>query len=258
MQEELIVSALQWNLKWCEPGQNRSEAEALMDQHPHTDAYILPEMFTTGFTMEARENAEDMDGPTVNWMRKMADQRNALVCGSLIVKDKGKFFNRMVCVLPEGSLHFYDKRHLFSYAGEHKNYTAGQRLSTFVFKGWKIKPLICYDLRFPVWSRNTDETDLILYVANWPEARCRAWNTLLNARAVENLSYVIGVNRVGRDENGIDYRGDTQIIDCEGRVLANLESNEGVVTVSLSATRLKKFRKRYPFLDDRDAFSLKI
>jgi len=213
-------------------------------------------MFTTGFSMDAPQLAEPMDGASVAWMRQAAADHDAAICGSLIVAEDGRFLNRYVCALPSGELVCYDKRHLFRLAGEQHHYAAGDRQVTFELKGWRICPLVCYDLRFPVWSRNRGGYDLLLYVANWPDRRHFAWQTLLRARAIENLAYVAGVNRVGRDGNDIAYAGGSCVLDYAGEDLANLGADAGVATVSLDAERLRTFRERFAFHKDADDFSL--
>nr|MBS0037833.1 nitrilase family protein [Saprospiraceae bacterium] len=257
MDNLLTLTALQWDLAWCNPSLNRERGESLMEMHRHSNAFFLPEMFTTGFTMNPVNNSETMDGPTVDWMRSQASKRNAWVCGSIIVQEEEAYYNRFLCFGPQGEGVHYDKRHLFSYAGENERFQAGNKIVSIEIKGWKIKLMVCYDLRFPVWSRNNDDSDVMVYVANWPSVRRDAWNALLKARAIENLSFVVGVNRVGRDANNIDYQGETQIIDYEGKLLAFLDQNEGLATVTFSKDDLLTFRKRYPFLEDRDQFFIK-
>lgn len=256
--QNLRISLLQWDLAWEKPEQNLLMAEKLLGKMLHTDVVVLPEMFTTGFTMNAQSVAEEMSGNAVKWIQNQARTHEALITGSLIIKEKNSFYNRAIIAYPDGNIDFYDKRHLFSYAGEDGVFSPGNRLLTIDYKEWKIKVLICYDLRFPVWSRNTDDTDVLIYVANWPKMRAYAWNQLLRARAIENLSYVAAVNRIGIDGKEIPYQGDTQLIDFSGKVMANLKDKEGILNVTLDRSELAAFRKRFPFINDRDRFSVEI
>jgi predicted amidohydrolase len=232
-----------------------------------TDLIILPEMFTTGFTMNASAMAEPMNLTAFKWLKGQAAQTGAVVTGSYIVKENGKFFNRLIWMQPDGSYQVYDKRHLFRMAEEHHTYTGGNKKIIPVLKGWRICPLICYDLRFPVWSRNqvkktsdsshsTVAYDCLLYVANWPQARNHAWKTLLQARAIENLSYVIGVNRVGADEKGITYSGDSAVIDPKGEALYSVAEKEEIHTTTLDGNELLTFRQKFPAFMDADDFEL--
>lgn len=220
-----------------------------------TDLIILPEMFTTGFTMNPIPFAESMDGITVQWMKENALKKNSALCGSIIIEEGGKYFNRFIWINPDGSIQFYDKRHLFSFAGENENYTPGDSKLVIDYKGYKICALICYDLRFPVWSRNVENYDVLIYVANWPSKRRLAWRSLLVARAIENQCYVIGVNRVGIDGNNIVYNGDTSIINALGETLYINSQSEDVFTTSISISDLSKIRNLFPFLKDKDNFN---
>lgn len=228
-----------------------------------TDLIVLPEMFTTGFTMEARAVAEPMNLTTFRWMKQMAAQTGAVVTGSYVVQEKNNYFNRLIWMQPDGQFDTYDKRHLFRMAGEDAVYTAGNQRIVKEWKGWRICPLICYDLRFPVWSRNVqpDSTDfaydLLLYVANWPAARRNAWNVLLQARAIENLSYVVGVNRVGQDSNEHLYTGDSAVVDYTGEILFSQADVEKTHQQTLSLDGLKAFRNKFPTNLDADAFSIR-
>ncbi|SOD96674.1 amidohydrolase [Spirosoma fluviale] len=264
------ITLLQTNLYWQDPVANRAMLEERIFNLPEpTDLIVLPEMFTTGFTMDARAVAEPMNLTTFRWMKQMAAQTGAVVTGSYVVKENGRFFNRLVWMQPDGQFDTYDKRHLFRMAGEEGVYTAGTRRIVKEWKGWRICPLICYDLRFPVWSRNipppvptgfnpsTDfDYDLLLYVANWPAARRNPWNTLLQARAIENLSYVIGVNRVGQDGNGHPYSGDSAVIDFKGEPLFRETDTETVHQQTLSLDELRAFRAKFPANLDADTFTL--
>ena len=254
------LTLLQPNLFWHDPVANRAHLEEQIFTLPEpTDLIVLPEMFTTGFTMDARAVAEPMGLTTLRWMRQMAAQTNAVVTGSYVVREGANtFFNRLVWMQPDGQFDTYDKRHLFRMAGEHEIYTSGNQRLIKEWRGWRICPLICYDLRFPVWSRNTQSSpyDLLLYVANWPAARQRAWNTLLQARAIENLSYVVGVNRVGTDGNRLDYAGESAVIDFTGNILCQADDTETVHQQVLLLEKLRAFRARFPADLDADAFTV--
>lgn len=254
----LIVSIVQADLLWHDAAGNREQfTKAIEGIQEVADLIVLPEMFTTGFSMEAPGLAETMDGASVSWMHDMATCSNALVCGSVIIAENGKYFNRFICAAPGGELHYYDKRHLFRLAQEQNHYAPGSKLLAFEFRGWRICPMVCYDLRFPVWSRNQDTYDVLLYVANWPNRRHHAWQTLLRARAIENLSYVVGVNRTGVDGNDIPYDGGSTIIDYLGADLANLGDREGVASAILDSEKLAAFRERFAFHKDADKFTIK-
>lgn len=254
---DLVVALVQSSLIWEDSSKNRAKFEATLSNLQKVDIIFLPEMFTTGFSMKPSELYETMEGETVQWMLNQARVTNAVVTGSVIIKDDGKFFNRLIWAQPDGELKYYDKRHRFSYAGEDKEYTAGAERPTWEYKGWRIRPQICYDLRFPVWSRNDDDYDLLFYVANWPERRSTAWSALLVARAIENMSYVIGLNRVGEDGNGIDHSGNSVVLNALGEplVAATPHANE-VIYTTLSAEHLKQTRERFRFLNDRDTFTV--
>lgn len=258
--EDLRISIIQSHLHWENPVANRALFSEKINaiEHP-TDLIVLPEMFTTGFTMNAINLAELMNGPTLDWMQEHSLKMNAAVTGSIIVKENGLFYNRLVWVEGNTILHTYDKRHTFTLAGEHTVYQSGKQQVTFEYKGWKIKPLICYDLRFPVWARNTEHYDLLLYVANWPEKRIRAWDTLLQARAIENMSYCVGVNRTGLDGKGHQYVGHSAIYDALGKRISKTElESEFTETISLNKNYLVDTRNRLQFLEDQDSFEIKI
>ena len=253
----LTVTIVQADLLWHDAAGNREQfTSTISDLHDATDLIVLPEMFTTGFSMDAPELAETMDGDSVVWMQNMAAGSNAAVCGSLIIADDNKYFNRFICAAPNGDLVCYDKRHLFRLADEQNHYAAGNKLVTFEIKGWRICPMVCYDLRFPAWSRNRNSYDLLLYVANWPDRRHHAWETLLRARAIENLSYVAGVNRSGKDGNDIPYKGGSSILDYLGADLANLGDSAGTATAELELEKLTAFRDRFAFHKDADDFTI--
>jgi len=222
-----------------------------------TDIIVLPEMFSTGFSMDAQRLAEPMDGRTMQWMAKQAKETGAVVTGSFIATEKGRFFNRLIWMCPDGNFEQYDKRHLFSPASEHETYSAGKKKLLVELNGWKICPLICYDLRFPVWSRNVEGYDLLLYVANWPDRRRHHWRSLLLARAIENQCYVVGVNRCGEDGAGLRYSGDSAVVDFGGKVLhETAEAVEEIFTISISREMLLAYRAGLQFLADSDEFEI--
>ncbi len=254
---ELNVALIQTDLFWQDKVANLDLLTNHIQNIPdHADIILLPEMFSTGFTMEAAKLAETMEGPTLNWMREMAHFKNAVIAGSLIIRDGDHFFNRLIWMPPNGQVLSYDKKHLFTFAGEDKHYTAGKERMIIEWKGWKILPLVCYDLRFPVWSRNREDYDLLVYVASWPEKRAHAWKSLLVARAIENQSYTIGLNRVGRDGNDIYYSGDSRVIDYEGKLLFDEAHDPVVHLATLSMDAQQKFRQALQFLKDRDSFTI--
>ncbi len=254
----LSVTLIQSDLTWQNPQVNRNRFEKLIENlKQRGNLILLPEMFTTGFTMEAESLAEDMNGPTIQWMLTLARTFHIVLAGSIIVREGSSYFNRFLWAKPQGTLSWYDKRHLFRMAGEHTVYRAGKRLITFELNGWKIRPFVCYDLRFPVWSRNVNlEYDLALYVANWPRRRVSAWRSLLQARAAENQAYVIGVNRVGKDGAGIEYSGDSLAVDAVGNIMADLGHDEQTATVELSWAELQRYREKFPAWQDADHFEL--
>jgi len=287
MRLTIVQSALHWE----QPDANRLMfAQKLAALRGHTDLVVLPEMFSTGFSMNAAALAEPMDGPTVRWMRAQANALNAVVTGSFICSEGGRYFNRLIWAFPDGRLATYDKRHLFALSGEHEHYTSGQQRTMVEWQGWCICPLICYDLRFPVWSRNTappsppggGETrlpspfgrgaggeasspppgelggafDLLIYVANWPSRRAHHWRSLLMARAIENQCFVAAVNIFGKDGNGLDYSGDSAVIDFAGHPICQISGQEGIFTANLSLPDLQTYRQQLPFLQDADAFRL--
>nr|WP_294893985.1 amidohydrolase [uncultured Pedobacter sp.] len=222
-----------------------------------TDLIILPEMFTTGFTMNAEALAEEMDGKSMKWMHEKANRYDAVVTGTLIIKENGNFYNRLIWMNPDGTYQYYDKKHLFGMANENEVYTAGNKKLMVDFKGWKIMPVICYDLRFPVWLRNHGELyDLLLVVASWPEKRAQHWNTLIPARAIENQSYIIALNRVGHDGNEIYYCGDTTCLDPNGKVVYYKRDEEDLYTFTIYKNEVQKTRDLMPFLKDSDDFKL--
>jgi len=261
--EDLTLSLIQSDLHWEEIDANLATFEEYIWAIDKTDLIILPEMFTTGFSMNAESLAEPAGGKTFKWMRLMASQKNAAITGSFIVKEKGHYFNRLYFVFPDGSAQVYDKKHLFTLAGEDKVYTSGTSRELVEYMGWRIRPMICYDLRFPVWARSKKqetsayEYDLLIYVANWPDARINAWDALLKARAIENLSYCAGVNRIGTDGYPKEYSGHSAVYDFEGKLLSYSENKAEVLTAKLKMGDLEKFRERFSFQEDADDFALK-
>jgi omega-amidase len=255
--KDLRATLIQADLYWEDKAANLSAFTAKLNRLDagETDLVLLPEMFTTGFTMNAAPLAEPADGPTVEWMAEQAARLDAVVCGSFIALEAGRFYNRLVWMQPDGRYRTYDKRHLFTLAGEHHTYTPGQQRLLVEWRGWKVLPLICYDLRFPAWSRNLEGYDLLIYVANWPSPRRHHWRSLLAGRAIENQAYTLGVNRVGLDGNGYPHTGDTSAIDFAGEELLHLAQAEGCVTLTLSHQEQQAFRQKLPFLADRDTFS---
>lgn len=251
----LDITTIQSDIIWENKDLNLKNYQEKIDKIESTDLIILPEMFNTGFTMDPKPFAESMSGETIQWMKSNASKRDIAICGSLIIEEEGKYFNRFIWVNPDSSIQYYDKRHLFSFAGEDKNYTPGDSKLIIDYKGWKICTLICYDLRFPVWARNVEDYDVLIYVANWPSKRKSAWRSLLVARAIENQCYVIGVNRVGTDGNNVSYNGDTSLINALGETLYINSQSEDVFTTSLSRADLTKVRNLFPFLKDKDNFN---
>jgi omega-amidase len=256
---DLKITLIQNNLSWENKDANLSMFEEKINSvNENTDIIILPEMFSTGFTMNAKDMAETMDEKSVRWMKEMSVKKNCIITGSLIIKEENKFYNRLIWMTPDG-FQIYDKRHLFSYAAEEKTYKAGENKLIVEYKGWRIHPLVCYDLRFPVWSRrtNTQDYDLLIYVANWPERRVYAWRQLLIARAIENQCYVAGLNRIGNDGNNIYHSGESDVLNFKGESLISADKKtEFVETVSLSKTDLDEFRKHFAFFQDRDDFRI--
>lgn len=258
MSNKLNVSVVQTSLVWENPIQNRLNLEKKLDAIVQSiDLIVLPEMFTSGFTMNAESVAETMDGETIKWLKEQALKKEAAIIGSLIITEKNNYYNRLVFVEPSGKIITYDKRHTFTLAGEHKIYTAGKEKVIIDYKGWKICPLICYDLRFPVWARNIEDYDLLLYVANWPKVRIMAWEILLKARAIENMSYCIGVNRVGLDGNNYEYSGHSAAYDVLGNRIDTIEPFKDVIEIiKLEKAHIKKYREKLNFLNDKDTFNL--
>ena len=256
MQKHLTIALVQTDLVWENPEQNKINISKKIDAiSEKIDLIILPEMFTTGFTMNPYDFAETMDGQFVLWLKSIATTKNTAITGSLIVKENNNYYNRLVFVFPSGEIQTYDKRHTFTFAGEDKVFTAGNNKLIIDYKGWKICPLICYDLRFPVWARNIENYDILIYVANWPKPRINAWNTLLKARAIENMCYCVGVNRVGVDSRGNTYTGNSSVYDSLGKKISRIKPHiETTEIVRLNKKLLVKNRQRFQFLNDRDDF----
>ncbi len=251
---DLSITLLQVDTVWEDIDANLTRFDRAVEQIPApTHLIVLPEMFSTGFTMNAQRLAQDMAGSGVQWIRAKAREKRADVAGSLIIRERGRYFNRLVWAKPDGTLLTYDKRHLFRMAGEDRVYCPGKERLTVSLNSWRIRPFICYDLRFPVWCRNWNNAyDVALFVANWPKARSGHWKTLLSARAIENQCYVVGLNRVGKDGNGLSYSGDSRIIDPEGTVLFEKAHAPVIVTHTLSRKRLKAYREAFPAWMDAD------
>jgi len=257
MQNQLKIAAIQTNLTWENSHVNLASFQTKIDLLDEVDLIVLPEMFSTGFTMQPTLVAETMDGNTVQWMITIATSKNVAIVGSIVIEENQQYYNRVIFVHANGKIETYDKRHSFSLAGEHKVYTSGEKRLIVNLKGWRICPLICYDLRFPVWSRNTDDYDLLIYMANWPKPRIFAWDTLLKARAIENMSYCVGVNRVGEDENGYQYNGHTAVYDYLGAdVATTIDGEEEVLQFTLTKSFQNETRKKLNFLNDRDYFTI--
>ncbi|MCI9844260.1 nitrilase family protein [Flavobacterium pectinovorum] len=251
------IALIQSDLVWESPKGNIFDFEAKISEiKASVDLIVLPEMFSTGFTMNPKDVAETMQGETVLWMQALAKEKKSAIAGSLIIQENNQFYNRMLFVFPTGEIQFYDKRHLFTLAGEDKVYTAGNKKQIVEYLGWKICLQVCYDLRFPVFARNVENYDLLLYVANWPKVRINAWDILLKARAVENLSYTIGVNRTGFDANHHQYNGHSQVIDFLGNPILEPQENEGVFIVGLDKNIMLETRKKMDFLSDKDVFEI--
>ncbi len=254
------VSILQSELYWEDRDKNLEMfTEKINSVRNKTNLIVLPEMFTTGFSMNPERLAEEMNGKTFHWMKEQAASANALLTGSIIVKEGDRHYNRLISMYPDGTHYYYDKRHLFRMGEENKHYTAGKEKLILHYMDWRIRPLICYDLRFPVWSRNRDDYDMLIYIANWPETRRQVWRNLLIARSLENQVYVIGVNRIGKDGPGLTYSGDSMVIDPKGNIISHTEPHtESVETVELSLQSLNEFRKKFPVGKDADDFEIKV
>lgn len=252
----LKITLLQQSLVWMDGPANLRHFDLQLELMSGRDLIVLPEMFTTGFAMEAASSALSQED-VIDWMRGKARQTNAMIAGSVALPGETGAVNRFLLVEPEGTVHFYDKRHLFRMADEHKYYQPGDTRKVVDWRGWRILPLICYDLRFPVWSRSRNDYDLALYVANWPAPRSLHWQTLLAARAIENQAYVAGCNRVGTDGNGHHYRGDSRVINPQGEIIATADAHQATrIDADLSLSALKEYREKFPAWQDADGFTL--
>ncbi|CAM4439174.1 nitrilase family protein [Flavobacterium terrigena] len=251
------TALIQTDIIWENPIENTRVLEDKINSIVEdVDLIILPEMFTSGFTMHPNLVAETMNGVTISWLQNIAKSKNCAITGSLVITENGNFYNRMVFVFPNGEIQHYDKKHLFTLAGEDKIYTSGNEKVIVNYNDWKICLQVCYDLRFPVFSRNTENYDMVIYVASWPKVRTNAWDILLKARAVENLSYAIGVNRIGTDNNNLEYIGHSQIIDELGNFIIEPTEKEGVFIATLDKNKMLETRNKLNFLNDKDTFSL--
>lgn len=261
----LTVTIIQTNLFWENKNANLRMLEDKINSIPeHAEIVVLPEMFSTGFSMNPQELAETMEGETVQWMKEVSAKNRIVLTGSLIIKENEHYFNRLIWMLPNGQYGHYDKKHLFGFAGEHEQYHSGNKRLIASVKGWKINLQVCYDLRFPVWARQqlvsqdgkVPEYDVLLYVANWPERRSHAWKTLLCARAIENQAFVIGVNRVGKDGKDIYHSGNSMVVDPLGEVLYHVADDEDIFTITLEKESLENARSKFPFWKDGDVFKI--
>ncbi len=254
---DLKLALIQRELQWENPGANRDQFSgdfAALDGD--TDLVILPEMFTTGFSMATESTAEDDAATTLPWLQQQAQQYDVAICGSLAVRDAGQVYNRLLFVTPDGEHHHYDKRHLFRMSGEGEHYAAGSDKLIVQWRDWRLRPMICYDLRFPAWARNRNDYDALIFVANWPEKRRVHWRQLLIARAIENQAYCIGVNRVGADDNGLTYSGDSLVLAADGELLLDCEDAAGVFYATLDYAAMEQYRSKFPCHKDADTFEL--
>jgi predicted amidohydrolase len=251
------VALIQSELVWQNSAANLQYFEQQIQKHKDVQLFVLPEMFNSGFSMDSTRIAETMEGLTVQWMQQQAKRADAAICGSVAISVEGQIFNRLLFVTPCGLVQFYDKRHLFRMGGEQQHYQPGSERVIVSYLGFRFCLQVCYDLRFPVFARNQQDYDVLIYVANWPEPRRQVWRTLLQARAMENQAYVVGCNRIGLDGNGLNYSGDSMVVDYSGQILAELAiSQNGVVTAELNLTALQQFKQKFPAYLDADAFSL--
>lgn len=255
IKKELNIALVQFAPEWKNAAANRAILSSMFgDLDENIDLIVLPEAFATGFSMDASDVAEPMTRETVNWMKQVACNYNTVICGSIFISDGNRFYNRFLWITPDGEILHYDKRHLFSVGGEHNSYFPGNNRVLIEYKGWRIFPQICYDLRFPVWCRNNLQYDIMINVANWPAPRHDVWQTLLKARAIENQCYVIGVNRLGIDENNVIYRGDSVVIDARGVIKLDAKDQLGISYYSVRLDKLHSFRRKFDALSDADEF----
>ncbi len=260
MINDIKISIVQTTLFWEEVDKNLENFTSIISGLKNkTDLVVLPEMFSTGFSMNSKKLAETINGKSVKWMIKTSKENNVSLVGSLIITENDKYYNKLLFVTPNGKISEYNKRHLFRMANEHNYYSAGDKELIVEFKGWRIKPLVCYDLRFPVWARNKNNYDILIYIANWPERRSYAWKTLLRARAIENQAYVIGVNRIGTDQNNVIYSGDSAIVNPYGEEISNIKPHENKIqTIEISYKKLFGFRESFPVGLDADRFVIEL
>jgi len=256
--QDLMVSFIQTDLYWEDTHRNLSRFETKIKQITgRTDILVLPEMFNTGFTMNVKPFAESMDGSTMSWLKEKAARNETVIITSLIIEEENRYYNRLVMVRPDTSVEFYDKRHLFRMADEHQVFSSGEEMLTVNINGWNIRPFVCYDLRFPVWTRNQNNAyDVAIFIANWPDRRINHWMTLLKARAIENQAFVVGVNRIGKDGMGIEYSGASCVIDPLGKDLIQKRMEDTLETMRLSHSVLKSYREKFPVWKDTDRFSI--
>ncbi|RLD63230.1 MAG: amidohydrolase [Bacteroidetes bacterium] len=254
----LNTTIIQTSLAWEDIDKNLENlSQKINEINQKTDLIILPEMFSTGFSMKSKQLAEGMNGKAMQWLKTKANKKNCVIIGSLIIVEDNNYYNRLICMYPDGKYHYYDKRHLFRMGNEHQFYVAGDNKLIIKIKKFRIRPLVCYDLRFPVWSRNANDYDVLIYVANWPESRREVWNKLLLARAIENQSYVVAVNRIGTDATGLYYSGDSKVINAKGIEISKTKPHEEAIeTIALSLDELNKFRKAFPVDLDADKFKI--
>ncbi len=250
----LTITLVQQNIIWEDKERNLLQLDSLLQNSKKTDLIVLPELFSTGFTMNVKPLSEGINGRTVQWLKQKSTDIGCYIIGSTIIKENHHYYNRLLFVTPEGNIFYYDKRHLFSMGEEDKYFTKGTKRLIVEVNGWRVCPLICYDLRFPVWSRNKNEYDLLIYVANWPAVRQNVWQNLLVARSIENQCYTLGVNRVGIDGKGIEYIGESILITAKGEILFKASNKEMVKTLELNFEALESFRGKFPVLSDRDDF----
>jgi len=257
VKDQLKIALVQFDIVWESVAENCWKIEQLVcDYKSEMDILVLPEAFNTGFSMKPEKVSETIDGDTIEWMKHLASRKNLVVCGTLFIYDQGKYYNRMYWIEPDGKIVTYNKRHLFSMGGENKFFTPGNSQTIIEYKGWKIFPQICYDLRFPVWSRNTQSYDLLINMANWPSLRSDAWKTLVKARAIENQCYVVAVNRIGIDGMGLEYSGDSTVIDPKGIKIFKADNREIIETVTIEYSHLLTFRRKFNTLKDGDKFTI--
>ena len=257
MDSLLSLTAIQTHLFWEDKDQNRIHLDKQLAQLPATDIIVLPEMFTTGFTMEGQKFSETMEGPTFQWMKKWAEKTKAAIAGSCPIIEQGKCYNRFLFVAPSGEIQWYDKRHTFTLSGENEAYASGRNNGLINYHGWKICLRVCYDLRFPVWARNSADYDLLIFTANWPHKRIEAWDTLLKARSIENMAYCVGINRIGIDGSGLFYPGHTAIYDYMGQEKGKVPPDEeGYIRYQMNKEAMYLAREKLKFLNDRDTFTI--